>query len=498
MDKRRPRVPASPEQRRSQLRAVDDHTDPGDEPVEPAAERRVHRSTAAKTSAPKTSAAKTSTAKTPAAKGPAADTRDADTSDGAAGRRWKAERADSRQNRVQRFWSFLEIGNPYTTFWLILGSTLALSIIGLTFVLSSTSVDPTGGAFTTATRQATWAAIGLVGMLVMMVLPTRWLRAIGWFLMLLSAVLLALVAFTPLGHTGGGSTNWLRIGPVQGQPSEVAKLGLVMWGAAVLAKKGRLLSQFAHWVTPFVAPGALSVLVLVLAGGDLGTSLIIILIVGTLLFAAGVAMRYFVIAASLAAVMVALLMLVTPYRMMRVWAWLGVNCDHPTDPCHQMQQGYYALASGGFWGVGLGQSRQKWDYIPEVHNDFIFTIIGEELGLLGTLTVLGLFAVLAVGMFRVAYNTNDQFTRLVCLGVIAWINGQAFINIGMVTGLLPVVGVPLPFISYGGSALTVTLIAVGVVLNFARRQRLDGRPRPRRSSSPSKATKASHRNPMSV
>ncbi|MBO0595106.1 putative lipid II flippase FtsW [Nesterenkonia sp. E16_7] len=466
MDKRRPRVPASPEQRRSQLRAVEDSTAPAQpRPAQRASQER-----------------------------PAQEAED---SDGAAGRRWKAERTSSRQNRVQRFWSFLEIGNPYTTFWLVLGSTLALAVIGLTFVLSSTSVDPTGGAFTTVSRQATWAVIGLLGMFVMMILPTSWLRAIGWFLMLASMVMLALVAFTPLGHTSGGSTNWLRIGPVQGQPSEVAKLGLVMWGAAVLARKGPLLSQFAHWVTPFVAPGALAVLVLVLAGGDLGTSLIILLIVGTLLFAAGVAMRYFVIAASLAAVMVALLMLLTPYRMMRVWAWLGVNCDHPTDPCHQMQQGYYALASGGFWGVGLGQSRQKWDYIPEVHNDFIFTIIGEELGLLGTFTVLGLFAVLAVGMFRVAYNTEDQFTRLVCLGVVAWINGQAFINIGMVTGVLPVVGVPLPFISSGGSAMTVTLIAVGVVLNFARRQRQQGPPR-RGRTAPSKAAATAHRTPISA
>lgn len=397
-------------------------------------------------------------------------------SDGSLGRQWRQERQARRATRITRMWGFLEGGNPYTNYWLILGSTLALAVIGLTMVLSSSSVDAfgeSGSSFTLFTRQGIWAIIGVIGLFLASRVPTRWLGAIGWFLMILSSVLLALVAFTPLGVEGGGSTNWIRLGPVQGQPSEIAKLALVLWGSAVLARKGRLVQQFSHWMMPFVAPGSLFVLLLVLLGGDLGTSLIILVLVGTLLFTAGVALRYFLISAAAAVAAVAVLMWVTPYRMMRVYAWLGMNCDHPTEPCHQTEQGFYALASGGFWGVGLGQSRQKWAYIPEVENDFIFTIIGEELGLLGTLLVLGLFAVLTLGIFRVAAASTDRFTRLVCMGTAAWLVGQSFINIGMVTGLLPVVGVPLPFISYGGSALTCALIAVGVILNFARRQRLD-------------------------
>lgn len=401
-------------------------------------------------------------------------------SDGSVGRAWRAERAEIRAERVKKFWQIFEGGNPYTNYWLVLGATIALAAFGLTMVLSSTSVDSGGQAFTTVTRQAVWAGVGVVGMLFLTLIPTRWLTWIGWVAMIIAGALLALVVFSPWGHTAGGSTNWLRIGPVQGQPSEVAKLALILWGAAVLARKGKLVTQFTHWMMPFVAPGALSVLVLILAGGDLGTSIIIILIVGAMLFAAGVGIRWFMLAGSLAVGAVALLMWITPYRMMRVYAWLGMNCDHPTQPCYQTDQGLYALASGGFWGVGLGQSRQKWDYIPEVHNDFIFTIIGEELGLLGTLTLLGLFAVLVVGIYRVANGasgsaTQVRFIKMACMGIIAWLVGQAFINIAMVTGLIPVVGVPLPFISYGGSALTVALLAIGVILNFARRQRIEAR-----------------------
>lgn len=415
------------------------------------------------------------------AEGPGAGEKNsAQPSDGSAGRAWKAQRAQRRADRIRSIWEFFEGGNPYTNYWLVLGATIALAVMGLTMVLSSTSVTADGTPFTTVTRQAVWAGIGVVGMIGATFIPTRWLGTIGWVLMFVAAALLILVAFSPLGHTAGGSTNWIRLGPVQGQPSEVAKLALVLWGSSVLARKGKLVTQFTHWMMPFVAPGALAVLVLVLAGGDLGTSIVITVVVGAMLFAAGVSMRYFISAALLAIGAIAALMWITPYRMMRVYAWLGMNCDLPEEPCYQTQQGIYALASGGFWGVGLGQSRQKWAYIPEVENDFIFTIIGEELGLLGTLLVLSLFALLVVGIFRIAAASKDRFTKFVCFGIIAWLVGQTFINVAMVTGLIPVVGVPLPFISYGGSALTVAMIAVGVVLNFARRQRQESTSRPRR------------------
>ncbi|MFD5820961.1 putative lipid II flippase FtsW [Nesterenkonia xinjiangensis] len=393
---------------------------------------------------------------------------------------WKVERASRWSGRIRRFWRFTEGGSAHTNFWLVLGSTLALTAIGLTMVLSSSSVDAfgnSGSSFTLFIRQAMWAGVGLIGMFLISRLPDRALGLFGWVLMIFSGLLLALVVFTPLGHEVNGSKNWLRLGPVQGQPSELAKLALVLWGAAVLTRKGRLVRQFVHWVMPLVLPGALSILVLVLLGGDLGTSLIILLMVGTLLFTVGVSWRYFAVTAVSAVVAVLLLAWTSSNRLFRIQAWLGMNCDHASDPCHQSQQGIYALATGGFWGVGLGQSRQKWHYIPEVENDFILTILGEELGLLGTLVVLLLFGALILGIFRVATNTTDRFARLACMGIAAWLVGQAFINIGMVTGLLPVIGVPLPFISYGGSALTCALLAVGVVLNFAHRRRREDRDR---------------------
>ncbi|GAA3051660.1 MULTISPECIES: putative lipid II flippase FtsW [Actinomycetes] len=387
---------------------------------------------------------------------------------------WKAERASRWSARISRFWGFMEGGSAHTNFWLVLGSTLALTAIGLTMVLSSSSVDAfgeSGSSFTLFTRQAMWAVGGLLGMLVISRLPDRSLGLLGWVLMILSGILLALVVFTPLGHEVNGSRNWIRIGSIGGQPSELAKLALVLWGAAVLTRKGRLVRRFVHWAMPLVLPGTLSILLLVLLGGDLGTSLIILLMVGTLLFTVGVSWRYFVVTAASAVIAVLLLAWTSANRLFRIQAWLGMNCDHASDPCHQSQQGIYALATGGFWGVGLGQSRQKWHYIPEVENDFILTVLGEELGLLGTLVVLLLFGALIVGIFRIAANSDDRFARLACMGIAAWLVGQAFINIGMVTGLLPVIGVPLPFISYGGSALTCALLAVGVVLNFAHRRR---------------------------
>lgn len=207
-----------------------------------------------------------------------------------------------------------------------------------------------------------------------------------------------------------------------------------------------------------------------MAGNDLGTALIVVCVLAAMLYVAGTNRILFVAAAGLAIIATLGLTLFASHRMVRVQAWLG-NCDHPTDPCFQPENGLYALASGGWWGVGLGQSRQKWSYVPEAQNDFIFTILGEELGLLGTLLVVLLFTALAAGMYRVAVGSDSVFVRITTFGILAWFVGQAFLNIAMVSGVLPVVGVPLPFISYGGSALTQSLIAVGIVLAFARDER---------------------------
>lgn len=353
------------------------------------------------------------------------------------------------------------------------GATLMLTVIGLVMVLSSSSVEGIGsadGSYGLFWRQLFWAAGGLVGLLGAAFLPVRAIRALAWPAVGIAVVLLALVAFTPLGVEVGGNRNWLRVGPLQAQPAEAAKLALALWGGAVLERKGRLLGQVKHDVVPVIFPVGLIVLGLIMAGNDLGTALIVVCVLAAMLYVAGTNRILFVAAAGLAIIATLGLTLFASHRMVRVQAWLG-NCDHPTDPCFQPENGLYALTSGGWWGVGLGQSRQKWSYVPEAQNDFIFTILGEELGLLGTLLVVLLFTALAAGMYRVAVGSDSVFVRITTFGILAWFVGQAFLNIAMVSGVLPVVGVPLPFISYGGSALTLSLIAVGIVLAFARDER---------------------------
>ncbi|GAA1147268.1 putative lipid II flippase FtsW [Nesterenkonia lutea] len=446
MDKRRPRVPASPEGTRPRLRVV---------------EAAAPKETGPPASAPP---------QTDDAQG-----------EGTSGRRWKAARSTSRRNRIQRFWQFAEEGNPYTTFWLLLGSALALTVFGLVMVLSATAVESVGteaGAYGVFLRQATWAGIGLVGMFLVAVMPRGWLKKLAWPAMALGVLGLALV-LTPLGYEVQGNRNWIAIGPINGQPSELAKIALCLWTGLVLARKGPKVRELQHTIVPVIMPGAALIFAFILWGRDLGTALVFGFFLAAMLFVSGTKARYFIAAGITGVVGAVLLALMSPNRTVRIQAWLGINdaCSLPQDFCYQSEQGLYALASGGFWGVGLGQSRQKWNYIPEAENDFIFTILGEELGLLGALTVLLLFAALALGMFRVASRSSETWVKITTVGIMAWVIGQTFINLAMVTGLLPVIGVPLPFISYGGSALTANLVAVGVVMNFAQTQRLEARER---------------------
>ena len=373
----------------------------------------------------------------------------------------------------RRAWGFLEgQGSSRTSYFLILGCTAALTVIGLVMVLSSSSVENIGestGSYDLFIRQAMFAVVGFVGLFVLSRLGTDRLRSLGWPAILLAVFLLALV-LTPLGHEVNGNKNWLKIGSFTAQPSEAAKLALALWAAVVLERKAKLIGQLKHSIVPVIFPVGAILLGLIMYGRDLGTAMVIMMIMAAVLFLAGARLRYFLIAGGIGALGAAIMALTSANRAVRIQAWLG-NCEFPTEPCYQPDHGMYALASGGWWGVGLGQSRQKWSYIPEAENDFIFTILGEELGLAGTLLVIGLFAGLAIGLFRVARRSTSLFVRIATGGILIWIVGQAFINIAMVTGLLPVIGVPLPFISYGGSALTFVLAGVGVVLAFAREQR---------------------------
>lgn len=389
----------------------------------------------------------------------------------------KAEKpAAGTGSRIRRFfrefWPRVEGSNRPSngsSYYMILGATLALTCIGLMMVLSSSAVESISqGAdpYQLFLRESMFGGIGLIFMFALSRTSIRGLKKLAWPALFLSLILLGLV-FTPLGESVGGNRNWLRIGDFSAQPSEAAKLALAVWMAAVLSRKGSLILQSKHALIPVVLPGAALVVLLVMAGHDLGTSVIIMCIVAAGLYFAGARARIFVSAGVLGAVGAILAAMASHNRTSRISGWLG-NCDDGNDLCYQAKNGLYALASGGWWGVGLGQSRQKWNWIPEAHNDFIFAIIGEELGLLGTLIVVLLYGILAVAIFRVIVRHQDPFIRIVCGCIMTWVIGQAFVNIAMVTGLLPVIGVPLPLISYGGTALTLVLAAVGVVLSFAR------------------------------
>lgn len=376
---------------------------------------------------------------------------------------------DTTSRRGPRGW-LARLESPLAAYYLVFGSTVALASIGLVMVLSSSSVaslKETGSSYTLFAKQALFAAVALPLTWLASRLSRRVWRRIAWPLLLVGAAGLLLV-LTPLGYSANGNQNWIGVGPFNLQPSELVKLSLVVWGATVLERKRPLFHRAAHVLVPIV-PVAAVLLVLVLAGNDLGTSVVLMALVGALLFVAGAPLRMLVPAGTGAGLVIAAMVANSPNRMGRINDWLsGGACTDYYGTCWQTVHGKWALATGGWWGVGLGASREKWSWLPEAHNDFIFAIIGEELGLAGTLAVLALFGLLGYGLFRLVLDSDDIFVKVATGGVLVWVLGQAMINIGAVLGMLPVVGVPLPLVSSGGSALITTLVALGMVLGFAR------------------------------
>ncbi|MHC6594117.1 putative lipid II flippase FtsW [Arthrobacter sp. C152] len=377
-------------------------------------------------------------------------------------------RAPRRRKRTLAF--LLADDSPGRLRPVILAAVLSLSAIGLVEVASASSVESVAAGnnpYDLPLKQAMWTVAGVVIMLVLARLPVQRIRKLGWPLLIGSLLALVLV-FTPLGMSVNGNRNWLSVGGFTAQPSEFAKLSLIVWGAAILDRKQALLGQWKHAVVPVLPAGGL-IMGIVALGHDLGTTMIIMMILAATMFYGGVRMKVFSVA-GLICVMIALVLAATSgNRMGRIFSWLGMgSAEDAQGVGYQATNGTYALASGGWFGLGLGQSRQKWNWIPEAHNDFIFTILGEELGLAGTLLVLCLFAILAIAVFKTIARTQDTFSRIVACSVITWILGQAVINVAMVSGLLPVIGVPLPFISYGGSAMVSSLAGIGIVLAVTR------------------------------
>lgn len=356
---------------------------------------------------------------------------------------------------------------PLLTYAVLQGVVLILVVLGLVMVLSSSSVEEIADGrspFTAGKSQAVFAVLGVAVMFVVARFPPRFWRAVA-LPVLLGALVLEALVLTPLGVGVGGNTNWVRIGGFQGQPSEFGKLALVLWCAAVLASKQKVLDRPFRVGVP-LALGVLPVIGVVLVGKDLGTAMVMGLVVFVALFAAGIPLRHLAVVAG-AGLLAVVVLASTSNRSGRITAFLSGGGDKQSTG-YQAFSGLYALASGGLTGLGLGGSRQKWSWLPEAHNDYIFAIIGEELGLVGTLVVLGLFVLFGWCCARVVRRSKDLFVVVLVSGVVGWVLGQAAVNIGVVVSLLPVIGLPLPFISAGGSALLATLIAVGLVLSCAR------------------------------
>jgi cell division protein FtsW len=367
------------------------------------------------------------------------------------------------------WWQRLE--SPVTTYYLLLSATAMLVVIGLVMVLSASSVTSykdTNSSYTIFLNQLQFAVVGVIGAFVASRIPLITWKRLSVPLLAAALFLQALVFVPGLGLSVNGNRNWIHIAGRQVQPSEFAKVALVLFGATVLTKKRRKLGELMHVAVPLVFPAGALLLLLVLGGGDLGTGLVFLAIIAGMLFAAGVPARMFLMAGAASALLAAAMALTSANRMGRIQTWLG-GCTDP-NKCFQTIHGQYALADGGWWGVGLGASREKWSWLPAAHNDFIFAIIGEELGLPGTLVIIALFALVGFACYRLVCRTHDFFIRVATAGVMVWILAQAMINIGGVIGLLPVIGVPLPLVSSGGSALMATLFGLGMLLSFARNE----------------------------
>lgn len=361
------------------------------------------------------------------------------------------------------------LARPLAPYYLLLGAAGLLLAIGLVMVLSASSVDSYnkhgGNSYYWATKQLVWVLIGLPCAWIATRIPLRLLRFAAWPMVAVSLILLVLTQ-TSMGVEVNGNKNWLGLGPVQIQPSEVAKFSMVLWCADVYARKDALLGSWRHLVVPVVpVTGLLTGLVLV--GGDLGTALVLFAITLGLFWVVGVPARIFVAAVSVVSVAALYLAASSPERLNRITSFVNPFDDFQNSGW-QAGHGILGMASGGLFGKGIGASQQKWGNLPEAHTDFIFAVLGEELGLVGTLLVLVLFLTIAYAGIRVAMQTGDLFIRYATAGVVIWLMAHMIINVGMVLALLPVIGIPLPLVSYGGSSLVPVLVALGLVIGFAR------------------------------
>jgi cell division protein FtsW len=363
------------------------------------------------------------------------------------------------------------LARPELPYFLIIWSTIFLCALGLTMVLSSstvTSLQESGNTYSIFIKQFFFLIIGsFAAFWAFRVRGAIW-PFIARYALSISIVIL-LLPFVPfLGKNINGNRNWIEIGGFTLQPSEFAKFGLILWCS--LRLRTLVQEPGTKNLILLLAPGLVAIELLILLERDLGTALLVLIIFGGILFVSGAPIKHFLALITLGAIIGGALILSSDYRMSRFEALFNPFDERyykfaGWQPAHSIM----GLASGGLWGSGLGASKQKWANLAEAHTDFIFSVIGEELGLLGTLLVLALYAALIYSILRVAIKTKDDFSRYVTAGIACWFIAQVVVNIGSVTSVIPVIGVTLPFISYGGSSLLANLIAVGFVLSVARR-----------------------------
>ena len=390
----------------------------------------------------------------------------------------RKERREARQSKIGRTvrrarqaWSDGGRLRP-SGYYALLSTIIVLNLVGLVMVLSSSSVEALanyGSSWLFFKRQFTWTILGLVGLAVTSRIDYRILRRYVGLLLVIAAGLLLLVLVPGVGVNVNGSTRWLGVGAARFQPSELAKLALLLYGADLLTRRAGNVGDWRAVLRPvglvFCFFGGL-----VMLQPDMGTTITMAILTGTILFVGGVRMRHMAAVLGSGAAAGTFLAIVEPYRRARLMSFID-PFDHYKEGGYQVAQSLIALGSGGWTGVGLGAGRAKWMFLPNAHTDFIFAIIGEELGLVGCALVLVLFGALAVLGVRTTLRAPDRFGALLAAGITGWIVGQAIINVGAVTGALPVTGVPLPFVSFGGSALLFTMCASGVLLNVARQGR---------------------------
>ncbi len=352
---------------------------------------------------------------------------------------------------------------------LLVLAVAVLNIVGLVMVLSASSVeslDSKGNPWWFFERQLLWTAFGALAFLAASRFDHRRWRRVAPLLLVVAFGLLTVVLIPGIGIYVDGARRWLGSGQFRLQPSEIAKFALLVFCADVLARRQHEVADWRRGLRPIVSVlGAVALLMML--EPDLASFMVIAVMVAAMLVVGGIRARHLATLAAAGVAMVTMFSFVVPWRRARMFSFFSGGQDaHAAG--YQVTQSLIALARGGWTGVGLGAGRAKWNFLPAAHTDFIFAVIGEELGVLGCALVIGLFVLIAVIGIRTAHRAPDRFGTVLAVGATTWIVGQAILNLGAVVGVLPVTGVPLPFVSFGGTALVSTMVAAGVLVNVAR------------------------------